>query len=173
MSDFASADRIKLMGARRLERLIRTADLSRQALLHSTWILLLLTWCVAWPGLRWLAQHHEAVTRIEPPAVAVQSLGGEDPVPPYLRLEAVPRLRHALDVTQADGTNLFYVPLVAGPRESEVVRVVSVGLSRHLLDAKSPTAITPPYALQLHPAGVPDRVRRETARRGVTLSDTV
>jgi hypothetical protein len=173
MSNFVSAHQSPRMGARRLERLIRTANLSRQALLHSTWIVLALTWCVAWPLWYGVAKHHDAVTRIEPPVVSLEHLAENGPVPAYLQLNAVPRLRHALEVTQADGAKLFYVPLVAGTHQAETVRVISLGLSPHLLDSKSPAALVPPYSLQLDAAGVPERVRREMARRGVKFAETV
>ena len=173
MSEFAWAHRHPAIGTRRLERLIRTTDLSRRALLHSTWLLLALTWCVAWPLWCGVTKYHQSVSHIEPPVLSVHELDEKDPPPTYLQLNAVPRLRHALEVIRPDGNKLFYVPLLAGEHQDDTVRVVIVGLSPHQLDSKSPLALTPPYSLQLDTAGLPEWVRKEMARRGVKFAETV
>ena len=161
-----------MLGVRRLERLIRTADRSRQALLHCAWIFLLVTWCIGWPVVRWMSARHEAVTRIEPPVVSLQDLGTEAP-PDFLRLDGNPRLRHGIEVIQPGGRHQFYVPLTASLRDSEEVRFVALGLPRYLLESKSPLSLKPPFALQLEPSGLPASIRREMSRRGLKFAETV
>ena len=162
-----------MLGVRRLERLIRTADRSRQALLHCAWIFLLVTWCIGWPVVRWMSARHEAVTRIQPPVVSLQDLSAEASLPDFLQLDATPRLRHGIEVIQPDGTHQFFVPLTATLRDSEEVRFVALGLPRYLLDPKSPLSIKPPFALQLEPSGLPASIRREMSRRGLKFAETV
>lgn len=170
----AGSQTIALIGARRLERLILTAERSRHALLHGLWIFLLLTWCVAWPITRWVAARHAAITEIEPQVVRVETLDPEAAPPEFMQLLGVPRLRHSIELTKkSNAVRHLYVPLTASTRESEPVRVVVFGLSPYLLDPKAPAPLKPPFPVQLDPAGLPTAIRSEMARRGAHFAEKV
>ena len=168
----AASQTIALIGARRLERLILTAERSRHALLHGLWIFLILTWCVAWPITRWVAARHATITEIEPQVVRVEALEAEPPE--FMQVLGVPRLRHGIELTKkSDGVRHLYVPLTASTRDSEPVRLVVFGLSPYMLDPKAPEPLKPPFPVQLDPAGLPTPIRSEMARRGAHFAEKV
>lgn len=162
----------------RLERRIDALRRNRRTFLHATWLLLALTWGVGWPLCQWRTAHHEAVGRIEPAVLRLAALAPDQPPPEFMLLDAFPRLRHGVEVTQASSgggkVQQFYVPMTASGRDSEEVRVVAAGLSPYLLDPRSPAPLRPPYALRwVRDEALPAGVRREMTRRGARLAESL
>lgn len=157
------------------ERQIQAARRKRSTWLHAAWIVLVLTWGVAWPVCQWRAAQHHAITLIEPALVRLGETSG--PLPEYMHLDAIPRLRHALEIhpsaVSAGQAVLYYMPMSVTGRDNEEVRVIALGLSPYLMDPKSPALLKPPYPMQRVSEGVPAVVRKEMARRGVRLGESL
>jgi len=130
---------------------------------------LVLTWCVGWPLLRWVAQQHAQEVGMVPQLLPLSDLSGRN-VPDVALLQVRPLQQQSVVFEQSHNGGLSnrtqYVAMNESGRVSDAVQVVWAG-NRPWENGP------PPYAARLERGLVPVYVRRALEAKGVRWAEPV